>query len=282
MEIMKNFRLTGAEDRPFLYDLYYRPDGEAKPLVIFTHGFKGFKDWGAWDLIARAFVKAGFAFLKFNLSHNGTTPEAPLDFADLEAFGYNNYSKELKDLEAVLNWAGESKSPELDVSKIALIGHSRGGALSIIKAAHDSRVKAVATWASVSSLDYSWKQNPALLEQWKETGVWSIFNGRTGQEMPLYYQLVEDYQKNEAQQDVQQQLNKLKCPFLIVHGMEDPGVPVESAHQLHEWYPASELHLIEGADHVFSARHPFESEQLPEHSLELVATTISFLKRHFG
>ena len=28
-----------------------------KPLVIFCHGYKGFKDWGAWNLMAEAFRK---------------------------------------------------------------------------------------------------------------------------------------------------------------------------------------------------------------------------------
>ncbi|WP_435524823.1 hypothetical protein [Chryseobacterium indoltheticum] len=36
--------------------------------------------------------------VKFNFSHNGTTVEDPENFADLEAFGNNNYSKELSDL----------------------------------------------------------------------------------------------------------------------------------------------------------------------------------------
>ncbi len=53
-------------------------------------------------MIAGQFVRAGFAFLKFNFSHNGTTPDHPQDFVDLEAFGNNNYTKQLFDLGKVL------------------------------------------------------------------------------------------------------------------------------------------------------------------------------------
>ena len=41
-----------------------------KNLIIFCHGFKGFKDWGPWNLVAEHFAKAGFFFIKFNFSHN--------------------------------------------------------------------------------------------------------------------------------------------------------------------------------------------------------------------
>ena len=32
------------------------------------------------------------------------TVQQPIDFPDLEAFGHNNYTKELDDLDQVLNW----------------------------------------------------------------------------------------------------------------------------------------------------------------------------------
>ena len=75
-----------------------------QPLVIFCHGFKGFKDFGCWDLVAKAFVEAGLAFVKFNFSYNGTTVDDPLNFGDLEAFGQNNFSIELDDLGAVIDF----------------------------------------------------------------------------------------------------------------------------------------------------------------------------------
>jgi len=54
--------------------------------------------------MAESFANAGFFFIKFNFSHNGGTVKQPIDFPDLEAFGNNNYTKELDDLETVIDW----------------------------------------------------------------------------------------------------------------------------------------------------------------------------------
>ena len=68
-------------------------------------------------------------FVKFNFSHNGTTLENPSDFKDLESFGNNNFSKELYDLDKVISWiCSKFKCPE-----ITLLGHSRGGGISMLK-----------------------------------------------------------------------------------------------------------------------------------------------------
>ena len=42
----------------------------------------GFKDWGAWHLVQDFFTNKGYAFCKFNLSHNGGTVENGIDFPD--------------------------------------------------------------------------------------------------------------------------------------------------------------------------------------------------------
>ena len=76
---MKNFIILGFDNRPMLCDLYL-PVNKDATVVIFSHGFKGFKDWGAFNEIAFYFQQEGIAFLKFNYSHNGTTVEDPLKF----------------------------------------------------------------------------------------------------------------------------------------------------------------------------------------------------------
>jgi len=284
MKAFTNLSISSLAGRPLLLDLYYNPAIENQAIVLFAHGFKGFKDWGHWPLIARHFADAGIAFLKFNFSHNGTTPSAPLDFADLEAFGQNNYSKELQDIDSVLNWLFQDwqKHPDhqfIDLSRIGLIGHSRGGGISIAKAACDERIKALVTWASVSRLDYFWRNHDLIKQQWKEAGVHFIINGRTQQRMPLYYQLVEDFDAHTEQFDISKIMPDLAQPCLIIHGTEDPAVPASAAELLHRWKPDAELHLIQGANHVFGGSHPFTSKVLPPHSEELVTRSVAFLKK---
>jgi len=278
MNIQKNVIVASANKRPVLLDLYYNNQAtKPQPIVLFTHGFKGFKDWGHWHLIAKSFVEKGFAFAKFNFSHNGTTKENPQSFGDLEAFGANNYSIELKDLEDVLDWFWEKKYPFLNYEQLTLIGHSRGGGIAVIKANQDSRVKALITWASVSHLDYAW-QDDSFLENWKKEGVYHVLNGRTKQNMPLYYQIYEDFLLNKELLDISRTMKEFSKPVLIIHGDADPAVPVFAAEVIHAWNPKSKLHIIEGANHVFGGSHPYQSPILPEHTKELVSESIHFIK----
>ncbi len=93
-----NFIIGYNGQKPIVADVTYPQNSSHLPVVIFCHGYKGFKDWGAWGLVANAFAKEGFAFLKFNFSHNGGTFEQPIDFPDLEAFSEDNFTKQLDDL----------------------------------------------------------------------------------------------------------------------------------------------------------------------------------------
>src|SRR6056297_3498830 len=99
MKTIENLIYSGADDRMSPFDVFLSGSGADKPLVVFAHGYKGFKDWGAWHLVGKAFAEAGFDFLKFNFSHNGGTVAEPIDFPDLHAFSRNTYTKELEDLE---------------------------------------------------------------------------------------------------------------------------------------------------------------------------------------
>src|ERR1700733_321717 len=108
MEIISNIELEGRHGKTILADVIYKDSREAKPIVIFIHGFKGFKDWGAYNLVARHFASKRFVFVKFNFSHNGTTPKKPTEFDDLEAFGNNNFEIEMDDLGQVIDWIIET------------------------------------------------------------------------------------------------------------------------------------------------------------------------------
>ena len=73
MIIKKNLILEDKNKKVILYDVFHNDNSTEKPLVIFSHGYKGFKDWGAWDLVGKEFAKNNLFFVKFNFSHNGGT-----------------------------------------------------------------------------------------------------------------------------------------------------------------------------------------------------------------
>ena len=72
-------------------------------LIVFIHGYMGFKDWGAWNILEKSFTYQGFGFCKFNLTHNGGNSTNGIDFPDLESFAKNTYSKEKNDVVYLLN-----------------------------------------------------------------------------------------------------------------------------------------------------------------------------------
>lgn len=275
----KNIVINSSSGRDFLADAYFPENGKNLPLLLFVHGYKGYKDWGAWHLMAEKFAEAGFYFVKFNFSHNGTTRDNPTEFGDLKAFGQNNFSKEMLDWDAVLDYF--STQPEVNSEKIAVMGHSRGAGITVIKAFEDERIKAVISLAGVSHFGYRFPTNERM-DQWKENGVMYSENARTKQQMPHYYQFYEDYKENEQRFSVQYAAQHLEKPFLILQGTEDEAVKDKEAFLLNEWCKNSELVILDGANHVFGAQEPWTSNEMPEDLAKAVSHSIGFLQEEFS
>jgi pimeloyl-ACP methyl ester carboxylesterase len=270
------FNIPGSKGRGMLMDLTFDDNLKTAPLVIFAHGFKGFKDWGSHNLVAHFFAENGFRFLKFNFSHNGTTAANPTEFADLIAFADNTFTMELNDLSAVIDFAcGGSGMPW--EPWVYLIGHSMGGGLSIIKAAEDDRVKKLVTMAAISNFHNLWPAENE--EQWRLQGIMYVLNKRTGQELPLKVGLLHDLDKNPARLDILAQAKQVKQPWLIVHGDADPTVPLHCAEELKATQPNAELLVIPGADHTFGSSQPYTAAALPPLLHDFCRAAVAFLKK---
>jgi len=268
-----NIIIEGSANRPILIDITYKENKKYKKVVVFSHGFKGFKDWGAFNQIAKTFAQNDFVFVKFNFSHNGTTTADTMNFVDLKAFGNNNFCKELDDLGFVLDWVEENF---INV-EIYLFGHSRGGGISMLKTAEENRISKVVSWASPS--DFTNKIPEERIAIWKEKGVAFIYNGRTKQNMPMYFQFYENSKANKDRIDIKKAVLKMNIPQLIVHGSDDPTVKLEEAENLKKWNPDAQLHIIKGADHVLGAFHPYDLQEFPAHLREAIDETMAFLKK---
>jgi dienelactone hydrolase len=275
MIVKQTFTITGAAGRPILMDLTYNNSAKnIGPLVIFVHGFKGFKDWGTHDLVADYFVENGFRYLKFNFSHNGTTIEHPTDFVDLGAFGDNTFSKEFEDLDKVITFAFSESFPASE--KVSLIGHSRGGGTCVIQAAKDERVDKLVTWAAISDFSSLWKKEQE--DEWREKGVIYTYNVRTKQNTPLKIDLLNDLEKHANGYNILKCATKIDKPWLLLHGDADQNVALEDADKLLNNNSKASLKVIKGADHVFGAQHPYSENDLPKPLLEVVEKSVAFLK----
>jgi pimeloyl-ACP methyl ester carboxylesterase len=275
MIINQTYTLPGAKGRIMLMDLTFNQASPNAPLVIFVHGFKGFKDWGSHHLIAKHFALNGYRFLKFNFSHNGTTPEQPNDLTDLIAFSENTFSIELEDLKYVIDFAC-SGSVISAAAKVILIGHSMGGGISIIKAAEDKRVSHLITMASVATFRNLWPKE--IESQWRLSGVLHFPNKRTGQDMPVKYTLLDDLDRHQGRLNILAKAADVVQPWLILHGTADNVVTVNHAHELKSMQPNARLLLIPNADHVFGSSHPYLQPQLPPALQDLCKQALAFLQ----
>jgi len=268
--------------KPIVFDTFYNATQKPKPLVIFCHGYKGFKDWGCWNMVGNAFMEAGLFFVKFNFSHNGGTINNPIDFPDLEAFAENNYTKELDDLEAVIQVFTNENSKynkEIDTKNITVIGHSRGGGIAILKASENLKINKLITWASVCNF-IKRTANLGDLKAWKDHGKIYVLNGRTKQQMPHNYQFYQNLINNKNRLNIKKAAKKLKIPFLIIHSKDDASVKYSEAEKLKQWTKHATLVSISNSNHVFGAMHPYNKKELPEKLETVVKNSIQFILNH--
>jgi len=280
MKAVKNAQLHQENSKPILADFYFKNDKKQKPVVIFCHGYKGYKDWGAWNLMVASFVNADLFFAKFNFSHNGGTMENPIDFPDLPAFGENTFTKELDDIETVLEYiTSEAAFKEnINLNDITLVGHSRGGGTVLVKAGESNRISRVISWAGVSDFGARFPTGD-VLAGWKASGVAYIENARTKQKMPHLFGFYTNFKENEDRLTIQSSVKRIKIPQLIIQGDADEVVKPIEGYCLKQWNPEAVLKIIPKGDHTFGCTQPWTRDTMPNDLAEVVKTTIDFIKK---
>jgi dienelactone hydrolase len=257
--IHKNFTLMNSDSELIRLEAHYREDVKDAPIVVICHGFKGFKDWGFFPVLADTLASDGYFVITFNFSRNGIGSDLQ-NFTELELFSKNTYTHELKDLACIFD-ALMSKNigkGMADPERIGLLGHSRGGGIALLYAQRDSRVNTLVTWSAISTVH---RYTPDQIKEWKNNGFIEIENKRTGQLMRVTTDLLNDIEKNKKDLDILSAAGKIEIPTLIIHGQEDESVPVEEAQAIYDHLltPSKELIIIEDGTHTFGAGHPLES-----------------------
>lgn len=228
--------------------------GSPRPAVVTVHGFKGFKEWGMWPPFAERLARAGFTAVSLNVSGSGV--DAAGTFAFPDRFGHNTFSIELEDLRRVIAALYRGELEVLAPSTLGLVGHSRGGGISILQTARDPRVRALATWAAISTVE---RWQPAEKQRWRATGVQEIKNARTGEVLPLYTDVLDDVERNAAALDIGAAAGRIQVPWLIAHGSADEAVSLAESESLAQAARDSgaKALTIDGAGHTFGAAHPW-------------------------
>ena len=240
------------------------------PAVVLCHGFKGFKDWGFFPPFADRLARAGYVVVSWNASGSGVDDTG--EFSLPERFARNTFSAELADMESAL---GALDRGELGVARptsIGLVGHSRGGGLAILAASRSDRVSSLVTWAAIGS---PWRWSAEMQRRWREAGFLEITNQRTGQVLRLLPDVLDDLEKNAEALDIGAAADRVKCPWLVIHGAEDETVKVAEAEALVSRASRPASRIIARTGHTFGAVHPF-SGTTPALT-EVVEATVDFL-----
>lgn len=210
--------------------LMYMPAGAPPyPLVICSHGFTGTHQnlVGTCEMLAQL----GVAALTFDF-RNGTGELSSGRFLDMSV------TTEVADLVFLLSAARQF--PMVDSSKIVLLGHSQGGLVSALVAAHfpDQVAGLILAYPALCIPD---DVHSLFADREALPDTYSIHGATVGR---VFAEAVWDL-------DVFALIGQYDKPVLIMHGTDDIMVPISYSERAAGTYAQAELIRMEGAGHGF-------------------------------
>lgn len=277
-------QIASTEGLPIRYDIYVPiPESNPLPVLIFIHGFKGFKDWGAFPDAYADLAERGYGVLALNLSRNGVG-ENLTEFDRLDLFADQTFSQDLQDIKTVVEALSEGKISsehvELDVMRIGMIGFSKGAHLAIVAAKELYEINCLVTWGAVDNWLNFWtdEQKKAFESQ----GYIEVENKRTGQIMRVNRSVYDDLVKNKSTLLASTAVKELYIPTCFIHGAADESVSPKCTDALYEACPAEDKRRlsIKGASHTFNVSHPFTMSDFPDAFSEVLQHTSDWFELH--
>jgi dienelactone hydrolase len=243
-----------------------------RPAVVLVHGFKGFKDWGFWPPFAERLARAGFSAVSFNLSGSGVDAEGNATLGS--RFSHNTFSADLADIATIVDALAAGALGVAPPTSLGMVGHSRGGGMSVLHTARDPRVRALVTWAATASTS---RWGPETRKRWRAEGHLNVTNARTGLVLPMYTDLLDDVEHHGDALDILRAARDIAVPWLIIHGRQDETVSFGDAEALREASGRSTTTLVpmENTGHTFGAAHLWRAapaaEAVFDQSVEFLA-----------
>ena len=229
----ENISFENSSGKQLSAKLELPADREPHNYAIFAHCFTCNKNFTAVRYISAALAAEGFGVLSFDFTGLGMSEG---DFSE------TNFSGSVEDLIAAATFLRENhRAPTL------MIGHSLGGAASLLAAAEIEEVKAVATIGTPCAPQHVTKLLAGGIEEIEEKGAASINIG--GRDFTIKKQFVEDLKD----QNLLNAVRRMRKAFLFLHSPQDEIVGIENAADLYgaAFHPKSFVSL-DGADHLLS------------------------------
>ena len=223
------------------------PGTRADVLVILAHGLTGNKDRPHLVALAEGLSALGWPCLRISYSGNG---ESEGRFED------SCITKEISDLQAVLDVIPHT-------TKVAYVGHSMGGAVGVLTAARDLRIRTLVSLAGMT-------HTAAFVE--REFGEITPGHGFMWDDKTslLSVTYVDDL---TSIQDTLSAAEAVIQPWLLIHGDADDLVPLQDGRDAF-LAATCEKQWLE----IPNAGHSFNEASYPQ----LVTTMDKWFKAHLG
>lgn len=220
-----------------LYGFLHLPgDPGPHPAVALLHGFGGnhIEPHALFPKAARALASAGIAALRFDFRGSGDS-EGLFQDASIQT--------EIDDAHAGIEFL--RVQPQVDATRLALLGLSLGGLVAACAAASRPDIRALVLWSAVAHLGelFMASSSPNRLEHLEQHGYTDAGGLALGR----------DFVQQAMTVDPVTSLASWGGPVLIAHGTADATVPLDHAYRYKTAAgDRAELMLLDGADHVFS------------------------------
>lgn len=203
------------------------PDGETGAAILFIHGHAGNRSHFRGE--ARLYADAGYGLLLFDLRNHGSSE------GEVTTMG----PQEVRDVVAAYEFL--SRQPEIDPDRIAVYGHSMGGATALLAMEQLPRVRALVVdtaYTSLVAVATDGVEARVGLPGWPWGDLITWLTGRLAGIDGTAIRPI----------DALQHLNGR--PVLFIHGTRDFVIPVQHGRDLYE--AAGEpkrLWIVEGGGH---------------------------------
>ena len=208
---------------------FHAAGDEVNRILIIGHGVTGNKDRPWSEALANAAAGAGIPALRFSFAGNGDSEGS---FADCMI------SKEVADLGAVLDATAAAGYED-----IIFAGHSMGGAVGVLRASSDSRIKRL---ISLSGMVHTKRfTEEEFGEETPDAGLmWE------DEDCPLSSAYVNDLTTIDT---VIGKATDIHVPWLLIHGDADDVVPIEESREIFaQANEPKEILELPGVNHVFA------------------------------
>lgn len=225
----------------------------SRKLVIVCHGFRSSKDEKIFVSLASALTNQRISVFHFDFAGNGESEGV---------FRYGNYKREAEDIRSVILYFLEQN---YEIS--AIIGHSKGGNAVLLYASvyHDVHIVINISGRFALERGIEGRLGKYFMQRIEKDGFIDV-KDKTGK---FEYRVTKESLKDRLETDMRAACLSIdmKCRVLTVHGSKDEIVPAEDAMQFAKLIPNHKLHIMEGANHCYTA-----------HLEELASVVLDFMK----